>query len=56
MCGLKDLSECGLHKFMLSGSAVRMKINSVNWKNSLDKRDNIDWTNTITRRKLTWIQ
>ena len=39
---------------MLSGSTLRMKI-SVNWKNSLEKRDNIDWINTITRRKLMWI-
>ena len=46
-----DVSQFGLDKFMLSGFTVRMKI-SVIWKNSLDKRDNIDWINTITRRKL----
>ena len=38
---------------MLSGSTVRMKI-SASWKNSLDKRDNSDWINTITRRKLIY--
>ena len=38
---------------MLSGSTLRMKI-SVGWKNLLDKCDNIDWINTITRRKLMY--
>ena len=48
-----DLSQFGLDKFMLSGSTVRMKI-SVSWKNSLDKRDSIDWINTMTRGKLIY--
>ena len=34
-------------------SALKMKI-SVSWKNLLNKSDNIDWINTITRRKLIY--
>ena len=49
-----DLFRFGLDKSMLSGSIVKVKIYNVSWKNSPDKRDNIEWINTITRRKLIY--
>ena len=45
-----DLPQFGLDKFMLSGFTVRIFI-GLSWKNS---SDNIDWTNTITRRELIY--